>query len=206
MDQAKANEMIENGSSYKDVLNHFYNGNIEEVEIYVTGYPLDLEYNNVTSAYGWRVHPIDKCCRHHNGTDIGADYDANIYSIADGVVVTNVYNSSYGNYTVIGHGQLNSETGEYEYYSLYAHQIRLSTLVKVGDTVKAGQQIGDVGSTGQSTGPHLHIEIYSYVNGNKVRQDPVEYFSGIELTGQVGGTLYNSESECNSSGGVGSCS
>ena len=206
MDQAKANEMIQNGSSYRDVLAYFYSGNLEEVDLYIAGYPLDLEYNNVTSAYGWRVHPTSNCCRHHNGTDIGADYEANIYSIANGVVVANTYNPSYGNYTVIGHGQLNSQTGYYEYYSLYAHQIRLSTLIEVGDTVRAGQQIGDVGSTGNSTGPHLHIEIYSYVNGNQVRQDPVEYFSGVQLTGQVGGALYESESQCNSLGGVGSCS
>ena len=203
MDQAKANEMIKNGSTYKELLNYFYDGDIQEVELMFAGYPLDLQYNNVTSAYGWRVHPINNCCRHHNGTDIGANYDANIYSIADGVVVTNTYDSSYGNYIVVGHGQLNG--GHYEYYSLYAHQIRLSTLVAVGDTVKAGQQIGNVGSTGNSTGPHLHIEIYSYVDGRKVRQDPVEYFSGVELTGQVGGALYESESACNATG-VGSCS
>ena len=206
MDQAKANDMIESGGTYKEVLNYFYNGDIEEVELYIAGYPLDLQYNNVTSAYGWRVDPIRGCCRHHNGTDIGADPDANIYSIADGVVVTNTYHNSYGNYTIIGHGQLDPDTGYYEYYSLYAHQIRLSTLISVGDTVRAGQQIGDVGSTGDSTGPHLHIEIYSYVNGRQVRQDPVEYFSGVELTGQVGGTLYDSESQCQTQSGSGSCS
>ena len=204
MDQAKANEMIEAGSSYKDVLNYFYNGNIEKVQLYVSGYPLDLIYNNVTSAYGWRVNPINNCCRHHNGTDIGADYEANIYAIADGTIIINQYHSSYGNYTVIGHGNLD-ENGQYEYYSLYAHQIRLSTLIKVGDKVKAGQQIGDVGSTGDSTGPHLHIEIYSYSGNTKIRQDPVEYFNGVELTGYVGGALYDSESDCISNSGFGSC-
>ena len=203
MDQAKANDMITNGSTYKEVLNYFYDGDIKEVELMLAGYPLDLQYNNVTSAYGWRVHPIYHCCRHHYGTDIGADSDANIYAIDDGVVVTNAYDSSYGNYIVLGHGQLNG--GYYEYYSLYAHQIRLSKLVQVGDKVSAGQQIGNVGSTGDSTGPHLHIEIYSYVNGVKVRQDPVEYFSGVELTGQVGGALYESEGACNATG-AGSCS
>ena len=120
--------------------------------------------------------------------------------------MTNTYHNSYGNYTIIGHGQLDPDTGYYEYYSLYAHQIRLSTLISVGDTVRAGQQIGDVGSTGDSTGPHLHIEIYSYVNGRQVRQDPVQYFSGVELTGQVGGTLYDSESQCQTQSGSGSCS
>ncbi len=201
----EANQMILNGSSYKDFLNYFYSGEVLEVGLSEMAYPLDLKYNRVTSAFGWRVHPINKCCRHHNGTDIGADSDANIYSIADGVVITNENHYSYGNYTVIGHGQLNPETGKYEYYSLYAHQVRLSTLIKVGDTVKKGQQIGDVGSTGASTGPHLHIEIYSYIDGVKIRKDPVDYFSGVELTGLVGGALYESEGQCNEKGGVLSC-
>lgn len=199
------NEMIKGGSTYIEVLSEVYDGTIEEIISNIV-YPLDLVNNNVTSAFGWRVHPIHKYCRTHNGTDIAAPANANIYSIADGVVVNNYYHSSYGNVTIIGHGSY--VDGYYEYYSLYAHQIRLSTHINVGQEVKVGQVIGNVGSTGDSTGNHLHIEIYTMKNGVKVRQDPVEYFKGVELTGKVGGTLYGSEAQCNAclnTYGAGNC-
>lgn len=206
MDQAVANTMIENGSSYQQVLNYFYKGNIEEINVSSVGYPLDLNNNHVTSAFGWRVHPIDNCCRTHGGTDIAASADDNIYSIADGVVVQNVPNHySYGNYVVIGHGNYDATTNKYEYYSLYAHQIRPSTLVSVGEHVKAGQKIGNVGSTGESTGNHLHIEIYHYENNNKVKEDPVSYFKNVQLSGMVGGALYASEQQCIEESGCPSC-
>lgn len=193
MDQKVANEMIESGSTYKEVLAYFYGGTIEEVTLGVAGYPLDLVNNNVTSAFGWRVHPIHGYCRTHGGTDIAAPADANIYAIADGVVVNNYYSSSYGNVTILGHG---GSSGSYQYYSLYAHQIRLSTHISIGQEVKAGQVIGNVGSTGDSTGNHLHIEIYTMQGNTKLRQDPVAYFVGVQLKGQVGGALYGSEAEC----------
>lgn len=206
MDQTVANNMINSGSSYQEVLNYFYKGSIEEVNISTAGYPLDLNNNYVTSAFGWRVDPKKNCCTTHNGTDISAPPDANIYSIADGVVVQNVANHySYGNYIVIGHGNFDNSTGKYEYYSLYAHQIRHSTLVSVGTEVKGGQLIGNVGSTGYSTGYHLHIEIYRYVNNRKIREDAVTYFEGVQLTGMVGGALYDSGSDCIKQSGCSYC-
>lgn len=181
-------------NSYKDVLVSRYGGSVDNVDLYTKRYPLDLINNEVTSAYGWRLDPVDFICKHHNGTDIGATLNSNIYSIADGVVVTNEESLSYGYYTVIGHGNYNN--GKYDYYSLYAHQIRLSTLISVGSEVSAGQLIGNVGSTGWSTGAHLHIEIYTMENGNRNRTDPVAYFKNVDLIGKVGGTLYNSEAAC----------
>ena len=195
LDQKVANEMVTSGSTYKEVINYFYSGDIATIKLSSSGYPLDLVHNRITSAFGWRVHPIDKVCRTHGGTDIAAPADANIYSIADGVVVTNVYSSSYGNYTVIGHNPTGSG---YQYYSLYAHQIRLSNHIKVGDTVKAGQVIGNVGSTGKSSGNHLHIEIYTMQGNTKIKQDPVTYFTGVNLTGEKWGPLYSNESQCKS--------
>lgn len=195
LDQKVANEMVESGNTYKQVINYFYNGELSKVKLSSSGYPLDLVHNRITSAFGWRVHPIDNVCRTHGGTDIAAPGDANIYSIADGVVVTNIYSSSYGNYTVIGHNPTGSG---YQYYSLYAHQIRLSNHIKVGDTVKAGQLIGNVGSTGKSKGNHLHIEIYTMQGNSKIRQDPVTYFTGVNLTGEKWGPLYSNESQCKS--------
>lgn len=180
--------------TYKNVLASTYGGSVESVTLYTKGYPLDLINNEVTSAYGWRFDPIHLECRHHNGTDIAGNAGDNIYAIANGVVVVNEFNSSYGNYTVIGHGKF--EDGQYEYYSLYAHQNRLSTKVTVGRKVEAGQAIGNVGSTGWSTGAHLHIEIYTLENGNKKRTDPVSYFKDVDLIGKVGGALYDSEQSC----------
>lgn len=196
LDQKIANDMVTNGSTYKDVLNVFYDATIEEITFGMAGYPLDLVYNNITSAFGWRVNPTGSNCKHHNGTDIGAPADANIYSIADGVVVANYFSTSYGNVTEIGHGE--EVNGVYEYYSLYAHQIRLSNYITVGSKVNAGQLIGNVGSTGDSTGNHLHIEIYTIQNGSRIKSDALEYFKGVKLIGEVGGTLYNSESSCES--------
>lgn len=187
--------------SYKEVLTNIFGGSINEVDLYVRGYPLDLKNNYVTSHYGWRIHPVEKICKYHDGTDIGGVTGDNIYSIAGGVVVVNEYTYGYGNYTIIGHGNYDSTTGYYEYYSLYAHQNRLSTYISVGSNVEVGQLIGTVGSTGVSTGPHLHIEIFTMVNGDirygqKNRIDPLTYFENVELTGLIAGPMYSSESAC----------
>lgn len=197
LDQKVANEMIENGSSYKEVLAYYYDGAIEQITSSIVGYPLDLKYTTVTSQFSWRIDPVTLSrCTSHNGLDISADGDANIYSIADGVIVKNEYNEVYGNHIVIGHGAYNNDTNTYEFYSLYAHQIRLSKLVSVGDKVKAGQKIGNVGSTGYSTGNHLHIEIYKIIDNSIQREDPETYFSNIELKGLTGSKRYPSKQAC----------
>ena len=188
-------------NSYQTVLSDMYGGTTGQVNLYTKSYPLDLKNNEVTSHYGWRLHPVDKVCRYHDGTDIGGVTGDNIYSIADGVVVLNEFHSGYGNYTIIGHGNYNSITQYYDYYSLYAHQNRLSTLVSVGSNVKVGQLIGNVGSTGRSTGSHLHIEIFTMISGNirdgiKTRTDPITYFKNVDLTGLVAGPMYNSLDAC----------
>lgn len=187
-------------SDYKTVLKENYGGDSDEfsdLSLVATNYPLDIYNNYVTSLYGWRKHPIYGNCSHHNGMDIGAGANSNIYAFASGVVVTNKYHYSYGYYTVLGHGNYNSSTGEYEYYTLYAHQIRLSSFVKVGDEVLTGQKIGSVGSTGDSTGNHLHFEIYSKLNGIKKAEDPAKYFSDIEFRGlDINSPLYTSKQAC----------
>ena len=179
MDQSVAYQMIQEGKSYTDVLNYFFKGNVSDIEEIIdiviaftgtVGYPLDPAYKTITSRYGWRI--LYGKQDFHHGLDIAAPGDSPIYSIADGVIITNVYHYSYGNYTLIGHNY-DANTGKYEFYSLYAHQIRLSSL-QVGQEVKAGQLIGHVGSTGNSTGNHLHIEIRDSYNN---RQDPYPYLS-----------------------------
>jgi murein DD-endopeptidase MepM/ murein hydrolase activator NlpD len=110
----------------------------------------------ITSRFGVRQHPVFGDMRFHGGIDIGAAHGTTVVAADAGSVIISTYNSSYGNYIVISHG--NGMT------TLYAH---LSTRsVSVGDSVSRGQQIGRVGSTGVSTGPHLHFEVS--VNGTRV--------------------------------------
>lgn len=102
----------------------------------------------------------------HNGVDLPISSGSNIYSIADGVVIKNSYDEGgYGNHVVIRH-----EIGGKIVETIYAHMLEPSTLA-VGEKVTSGKIIGLVGSTGRSTGPHLHFEVT--VDG--VRQDPASW-------------------------------
>lgn len=106
----------------------------------------------ITSDYGWRQHPILGYQKLHTGIDYdGAD--GVVYAADDGVVILTVWSAAYGNVTVIDHGQ----SGGRYFASFYAHQA--GYFVDEGDVVRKGQPIGAVGSTGMSTGPHLHFEV-----------------------------------------------
>lgn len=118
-------------------------------------------YNYISSGYGYRNHPIAGSRKFHKGIDIASGSGNPVLAADSGTVVKSYLSSSYGNYIVISHGN-GVLTG-------YAHMSR--RMVSVGDTVSAGQQIGKVGSTGNSTGPHLHFEVY--VNGSTV--NPMNY-------------------------------
>lgn len=122
----------------------------------------------VTSRFGYRTSPTRGASSYHKGIDIGASYGTNILASKSGTVVVSALSSSYGNYVVISHGDGTTTT--------YAHMSK--RLVSVGQTVKRGQVIGLVGSTGISTGPHLHFEIS--VNGSRV--NPLNYFSNYTLS------------------------
>ena len=115
----------------------------------------------ITSQFGWRYHPIYQTQKYHSGVDIGASYGATIVAADGGTIITAGSVSGYGNCVVINHG--NGIT------TLYGHMSSIA--VSVGQKVSKGQTIGYVGSTGNSTGPHLHWEVT--VNG--VRQNPLNY-------------------------------
>ncbi|KXG77296.1 Murein DD-endopeptidase MepM [Fervidicola ferrireducens] len=104
---------------------------------------------NITSDYGWRVHPVYKSRRFHTGIDIGAPMGANVVAADDGEVIYAGYYGGYGNTIIVDHGGGIS--------TLYAHLSKI--LVGEGQSVKRGERIGLVGSTGISTGPHLHFEV-----------------------------------------------
>ena len=118
----------------------------------------------ITSPYGTRVHPVTGKVRTHAGLDIGAAHGTNIYAAAAGTVLVSGWNTGgYGNYVVIDHGG--------GLTTLYAHCSSL--LVSAGQKVSRGQVIAKVGSTGMSTGPHLHFEVLK--NGSHT--DPNAYFN-----------------------------
>ncbi|HTK39645.1 MAG TPA: M23 family metallopeptidase [Patescibacteria group bacterium] len=113
---------------------------------------MPLEKMNPTSEYGMRFHPIYHVWRLHDGLDLGAPTGTPIYAAADGVVVTvSSQPTGFGNYIQINHGG-GLQTG-------YAHQSRFADGIRVGVTVKRGQLIGYVGSTGSSTAHHLHFRV-----------------------------------------------
>ena len=124
----------------------------------------------ITSRQGPRTHPITGEYKNHGGTDIGASYGSPIYAADSGKVVSSSdgWNGGWGNYVMIDHGN--------GMQTLYAHMS--SRAVSVGQTVKKGQTIGYVGSTGMSTGPHLHFEMY--VNGSRI--DPQTKYPGMSFT------------------------
>ena len=124
-------------------------------------YPLPYRVA-ITDSYGYRTHPVTgQKTTWHNGVDLAAGAGTAIYATKSGTVTTALRSDIWGNYVVINHGD--------GFSSLYAHMQGL--IVKAGDYVKQGQTIGYVGSTGLSTGPHLHFTIY--YNGADV--NPMSY-------------------------------
>jgi murein DD-endopeptidase MepM/ murein hydrolase activator NlpD len=118
----------------------------------------------LTSDYGMRTHPILRQRRAHKGVDLAAPSGSPVYATADGIVARAERYSTYGNYIQIEHG------GELQ--TRYAHLSGYA--VAAGDRVHKGDLIGYVGSTGRSTGPHLHYEVR--VAGEAV--DPTPYLAG----------------------------
>lgn len=131
-----------------------------------SGYTWPLPgYYKLTSAFGYRIHPITGRPHSHTGIDIPAPYGTSVKAARGGQVITSGRHSSYGEYVVIDHGNGNS--------TLYAHMSSRS--VSVGQIVKQGQEVGKVGSTGSSTGNHLHLEI----RVNYTRVDPEKYYPNL---------------------------
>jgi murein DD-endopeptidase MepM/ murein hydrolase activator NlpD len=116
----------------------------------------------LTSPFGWRNDPFDGVRRHHAAVDLAAPVGTLVRAAMDGEIIGRGFNSILGNFVIIRHSS--------QYQTLYAHLDTI--LVRNGERVRQGAQIGTVGNTGRSTGPHLHFMVYR--NGRAV--NPLDYF------------------------------
>jgi murein DD-endopeptidase MepM/ murein hydrolase activator NlpD len=124
-------------------------------------------YRRVSSSFGDRTHPVYGVPRFHSGVDLATPCPNKIYASRAGVVTISKYSSSAGYYVTIDHLD--------GYYSSYMHMCKMPD-VKVGDIVTAGQVIGCIGTTGTSTGNHLHFEIFTFkANGEREYLNPMNY-------------------------------
>ena len=121
------------------------------------------QLSRIASGFGFRIDPIYKTRKSHMGLDFAAPSGTPIYATADGIVKFSGFSTSgYGNHVIINHG--------FGYETLYGHMVRVGATQ--GQQVKRGQVIGYVGSTGKSTGPHLHYEVHK----SGVQLDPINFF------------------------------
>lgn len=123
--------------------------------------PVNVSYN--ASGFGWRTDPFTGRSAFHEGIDFPSPIGTPIVAAAGGVVIAAEYHHDYGNMLEIDHGN--------DIVTRYAHSSKL--LVKIGDIVRRGQHVADIGSTGRSTGAHLHFEVL--VRG--IHQDPHKFLS-----------------------------
>jgi murein DD-endopeptidase MepM/ murein hydrolase activator NlpD len=144
-----------------DILKETLEDKEKELEIFIKDLEKRFEYlesipdswptkGKLTSGFGNRKNPFGRGIRFHQGIDIANSPGTNILAASKGIVVFSGNRTGYGKVVIINHG--------YGYETLYAHNQNL--LVNVGDEVERGQVIGKMGSTGRSTGPHLHFEVH----------------------------------------------
>lgn len=135
----------------------------EPPQVNPSGFAMPVQ-GKMTSKFGSRIDPVTKKAgTMHRGIDIAAPKGTPIKAAKDGEVHENSSNKWWGNYVVLNHGQ--------NIYTMYCHQSRATA--RKGSRVSQGQEIGLVGSTGKSTGPHLHFEVW--VGSNKDITDPLKY-------------------------------
>lgn len=133
-----------------------------------------VKFSRVSSGFGMRFHPVMFDWKQHRGVDYAAPTGTEIMATADGVITKLAREAGYGNVIEIRH--------DGRYSTLYAHMNAFAPGLKVGSNVTQGQIIGEVGSTGRSTGPHLHYEFK--INGEQVDPLAVKLPEGKKLTNQ----------------------
>jgi murein DD-endopeptidase MepM/ murein hydrolase activator NlpD len=156
-------QMYVQSKSFDDIVNMVKNKEVMLSSIPAIQPISNKDLKHVPSGYGWRTDPIYKTPDFHPGMDFTAGIGTKIYATGDGTIErADDLAQGYGNHVVINHG--------FGYKTLYGHMSKM--LVRPGQKVKRGELIGLVGSTGRSTGPHVHYEVIK--NGEKV--NPVNYF------------------------------
>ncbi|MES2039266.1 MAG: M23 family metallopeptidase [Pseudomonadota bacterium] len=158
---AAMSEDIEHRSDYMNVVETKLMGFKVQSKLLPTIQPVNVAYN--ASGFGWRLDPFSGRSAFHEGIDFSSPSGTPIVAAAGGVVVAAEYHPQFGNMVEIDHGG--------EIMTRYAHSSKI--YVKLGDIVKRGQHIADIGSTGRSTGSHLHFEVH--VKG--VPQNPHKFLS-----------------------------
>lgn len=152
---------VEHRADYLNVVESALMRERVRAKLLPTSQPVAVGYN--ASSFGWRFDPFNGRSTFHEGIDFAAPTGTPIAAAAGGVVVTSEYHHQFGNMLEVDHGN--------GIVTRYAHASRL--LVRVGDIVRRGQHVADVGSTGRSTGAHLHFEVL--VMG--IRQDPSKFLA-----------------------------
>ena len=156
-------QMAFQNKSYDDI-----EGFIKDKEVLLACTPAiqpvnNKDLNRIASGFGYRVDPVYKTVKMHQGLDFAAPQGTPIYATANGTVkLAGNTGNGYGNHVVINHG--------YGYETLYGHMFKVKA--NAGQRIKRGEIIGYVGSTGKSTGPHLHYEVHK----NDKRIDPAYFF------------------------------
>jgi murein DD-endopeptidase MepM/ murein hydrolase activator NlpD len=128
-------------------------------------WPLDASYKTITSPFGPRIHPVYGTVRFHTGVDIAVPEGKKVYAAMNGMVIFAGTLGGYGKTVIIDHG---------DYKTLYAHLSAVN--VKDGDEVTGGSIIARSGSTGLSTGPHLHFEFIKVLEGGIKYLDPLDFY------------------------------
>lgn len=170
-------------------------------------FPVPNGLYRLTSPYGMRKHPIRGGMKMHHGMDFGSQPRGSnppILAVAAGRVVVSEFHSSWGSHVRIEHN-INGQ----KWLTLYAHMVRPAS-VRVGDTVTAGQQIGNIGSTGSSSGEHLHLEVWK--NSTRTQStDPAPWLKSngvVNTASPIGGSGGSADGGtgavvCESTGGAG---
>jgi murein DD-endopeptidase MepM/ murein hydrolase activator NlpD len=157
---------------YNDGTSEYFNDQGESVRRGLMRTPIDGAH--VTSSFGMRRHPIMGYSKFHQGVDFAAPQGTPVLAAGDGVVQDVGYRSGYGNFILVRH-RTGLETA-------YAHMSRFARGISKGDTVNQGDIIAYVGSTGRSTGPHLHFEVR--VDGQAINPMKVNMQAGSKLSGK----------------------
>jgi len=157
-----------NGASY-------YNHHGESVVRGFLRSPLDATKLRVSSGFGMRMHPVRGYTRMHKGVDFGAPPGTRVVAAGSGVVTKAQYWGDFGLYVSIRHGDYTTE---------YAHLRKIAPGIRPGSKIAQGQFIGEVGSTGSATGPHLHYGVLykgSHINPNSIKMMPAQKMGKQDL-------------------------